>query len=337
MSNTNFFTLEIGEKSLKIFDGQIINQQIEVKNLNYIDLPFSPLDNKNSDISNQLSETIKKTLANLKINKKKVNLIIPDILTYSQILSMPILNEKELISAIKYQADQFIPLPIDEVNLDLDIIYKNEKEKNQLILIVTTSKKFVEKIEEAIQFSGLIPNFLENQLTSFARFLDKFSLSLFKNNPSEKIAFINLGLNSTSIYIFDKKLSVINKIHNFNLGYGLFIKEIQINTSLDNEKINQLLLSYQINAKNPVDIESIISPFINQFIFEIKKIVLPDMELVLIGDLPRFPSLANIISKKINSKVNFLNPYEILKPSPQVDYYKNSLSYFVTTFGGQIE
>jgi type IV pilus assembly protein PilM len=337
MSNTDFFTLEIGEKSLKIFDGQVVNQQIEVQSLNYVDLPFSLLTDETANISNQVSETIKKTLTGLKINKKKVNLIIPDIFTYSQILSMPILNEKELISAIKYQADQFIPLPIDEINLDLEIIAKNEKEKNQLILVVAASKKLVERIEEIIQLSGLIPNILENQLTAFARFLNKFSFPLLKNTASTKIAFINFGLNSSSIYLFDKKSSLITKIHNFNLGYSLFTKEIRINTSLDTEKINQLLASYQLTNKNPIEVESIISPVINQFVFEIKKIALPEMELFLIGETFRFPSLTEILSKKINLKISFLNPYGVLKSNPQVEHYKNNLSFFVTTFGGQIE
>jgi len=337
MSNTSFFTLEIGEKSLKILDGQITNQQIEVRSLNYVDVPFSLFTDQTLNISNQISEIIKKTLSGLKINKKKVNLIIPDIFTFSQILSMPILNERELISAIKYQADQFIPLPIDEINIDLEIINKNEKEKNQLILVVAASKKLVEQIEEITQLSGLIPNILENQLTAFNRFLNKFSLPLLKNTASEKILFINFGLNSTSIYVFDKKLSLITKIHNFNLGYNLFTKEIQINTSLDNEKINQLLASYELENKNPIEVESIISPAINQLIFEIQKIFIPEMELFLIGDIFRFPALSSILSKKMNLKIDIFNPKTVLKSNPQIENYKNKLSFFVTTFGGQIE
>jgi len=338
MINSEVFSLDLTDTALKIFDGQINQNDIKVEKISLVDgLPFLFFTQETPDVIQKLAETIKKTLNGLKINKKKVNFIIPDTYTYSQILSMPALNEKELITAIKYQADQFIPLPIDEVNIDLEILYQNEKEKNLLVMVVAAPKKLANKIEELINLSGLIPLSLENQLSSFGRFLAKFS-SFFTQKFSQKIVFINLGHNSTSLYFFDPTISLISKVHTFNLGYSLFFKELQINTSFDNKKINELLSSFDPKSKNPIDVETIITPVTKQFVFEIKKILSPNMGFFLIGEVFRFPALPTILSKNINStSFSIFDPYPLFKPDPQVDHYKNFLSFFVTTFGGQIE
>jgi len=338
MSKTDFFSLEITDNAIKIFDGEILPKEIVTKKISLLDnLPFSFFVQDTPDTSQKFAEIIKKLVSDLKIGKRKVNVIIPDVYTYSQILPMPYLNEKELISAIKYQADQFIPLPIDEVNIDLEILYKNEKAKNLLVMVVAAPKKLATKIEELINLSGLIPNVLENQLSSFGRFLTKFS-SFLTQKFSQKIVFINLDHNSTSLYFFDPNISLISKVHTFNLGYSLFLKELQINTSFDNKKINELLSSFDPKSKNPVDVETIITPVTKQFVFEIKKIISPDMIFFLIGEVFRFPALPTIFSKNINStSFSIFDPYPLFKPDPQVDHYKNFLSFFVTTFGGQIE
>jgi len=339
MSASDIFTLELTDNAIKIFDGEVRQKDILAKKISiYDNLPFSFFTQDLPDLSQKLADIIKKLVSDLKIGKRKVNLIIPDSYTYSQIIPMPALNEKELISAIKYQADQFIPLPIEEINIDLEIIHHNEKEKKLLVLVAAVSKKLAQKIEEAIEFAGLYPVVLENQLSAFSRFVNHFSSS-FSQNSSSKIIFVNLGQNSTSLYFFDQSTFLISKVHNFNLGYNLFFKELQITTSLDDKKTNELLSSFNLKNQGNIDVETMISPITKQFIFEIKKIVTPPASAFFIGDIVLFPALTEIINKNIDLPISFtiFNPYSLFKPNPQIDYYKDKLSFLVSTIGGQIE
>jgi len=339
MGNIDQFTIELIDDGIKIFDGQINQKDIKTEKITFIDnLPFSFFTQDVPDISQKLADQIKKAVTGLRIGKKKVNLIIPDAYTYSQIIPMPTLNEKELISAIKYQADQFIPLPIDNINIDLEVIYHNEKEKNLLVLVAAVPKKLASRVEETIELAGLIPLSLENQLSSFGRFINQFSFFL-KQNSSQKNLFINLDKNNTSLYFFDQSLSLISKIHTFNFGYNLFLKEIQINTSFDYNKISEILLTYDPKNKNTLDLETIISPMLKQYIYEIKKIINTQADVFLIGEVYRFPALSYFLNKHIDLPISFsvFNPYPLFKPNPQIDHYKDKLSFFVTTIGGQIE
>jgi hypothetical protein len=179
---------------------------------------------------------------------------------------------------------------------------------------------------------------LENQLSAFGRFLNKFSFILSPNSSS-KTFFINLGQNSTSLYFFDQNISLISKIHTFNLGYNLFLKEIQINTSLDEKKTGDLLQTFDPKNQGNIDVETIISPITKQFVFEIKKIVTPPAMGFFIGDIVQFPALTQILKKSIDIPISFsiFNPYSLFKKDPQIEHYKDKLPFFVTTIGGGIE
>src|SRR3990167_8715027 len=118
----SFFCLDIGEKFTKIADAAKKGNAIEIYHLGKIetDQYFFSTEAEKS-LENQ-ARAITTLYQSLKLTKKNVNIVIPGSFTYSQILTMPALNEKELISAIKYQADQFIPMPVEETNIDLEII-----------------------------------------------------------------------------------------------------------------------------------------------------------------------------------------------------------------------
>src|SRR6185436_4812366 len=98
-------------------------------------------DTENQLVLDKQVEILKRLYGNLRIRKKSVNVIIPDSRTYSQIVEMPKLKEKELIAAIRYQADEFIPMAIDETYLDLEILREDKRNHKLLVLIVASPKK----------------------------------------------------------------------------------------------------------------------------------------------------------------------------------------------------
>ena len=87
---------------------------------------------------------------------------------------MPKLKEKELIAAIRYQADEFIPMAIDETNLDLEVLKEDDKTNKMLIFIVASPKKLVEKIQKTVEMADFVPTTLENELSAVARLTSLF-------------------------------------------------------------------------------------------------------------------------------------------------------------------
>lgn len=339
----SFFCLDIGENLIKIADVKNSQNQLDCQTIGYIEGEMNFFSNEAEKNTESQSAKIEKLITGLKVTKKNVEVVIPDSVTYSQILEMPRLNEKELISAIKYQADQFIPMPIDETNIDLEILSEYEKENKLLVLMVAVPKKIIEKVQRVIEMSGLIPESVENELSATARFLASSYKSLYPK-IQDGVLIINLTYNATSLYYFNPVSSLVMQSHTFNIGYSLFLKELQINLNTDSKKSIDILSLFVGQENSSVSVESVILPLLKELVLEVKRFIALINEkyrtsiknIHIINDGFRFVYLPKYLQTTLSISADLLNPYPICKKNNLVESNKNALSLFIPTIGGNL-
>lgn len=337
----NIFGLDIDEKFTKVVEAKKTGDMLDVTALGKVETSeFFYTGNLEKNIEAEVAQ-IRKLIDNLKITKKNVNLIIPDSLTYSQVVSMPLLNEKELISAIKYQADQFIPMPIEETNIDIEVIEEDLKEKKVLLLIVASPKKVIEKIQTTVELAGLDPESVENELCSNSRFLASFNknfLNQYKAGSDKGVVIANFDINSTSLAYFSPQEFLIRESHHLSIGYQLFLKETQINTDTDIKKAEEILKIYDKKNSSSYPVEKIVQPLVKEFASELKTFISKcNPSIVLFTNkICLFPSLASYLSEGLNFPINILNPYSLINKSPLIDNYKNELSIFLPALSANL-
>jgi type IV pilus assembly protein PilM len=339
----NYFCLDIGESHIKLADIRKNGSQYEAVKIGHVETNPVYFSNNTENVIEEQASAIAKLVDGLKITKKNAGIVVPDTYTYSQILEMPKLNEKELISAIKYQADQFVPMPIAEASIDIETIYENTQSKRILVLMVASSKKFVEKIQKTVELAGLIPESVENELSATARFISDIHRGA-ANPQTEGIIVVNVGLSSTSLYFFEPRMLVVMMSHNFNIGLNLFIKEIQVNLNIDRAKSIEALRTYGSQANASVPLESIIAPVSKEFSFEIKKFInsinqkyqLGVKNIFLMNGVCLFPHLSSMIQSSFSVPTSLLDPYPFFVKSTTVDALKNNLTLYVSTIGGNL-
>jgi len=337
----NFFSLDIDEKFTKLAQAKKSGDMLEVKALGKTETSeFFYTGNLEKNIEAEVTQ-IKKLIETLNITEKNVNLIIPDALTYSQIISMPLLNEKELISAIKYQADQFIPMPIEETNIDIEMIDEDQREKKALLLIVAAPKKVIEKIQTTVELAGLNPESVENELSSNSRFLASFYrniLDQYKVRPDKGVVIVNFDINSTSLAYFSPEQLLIRESHHLSIGYQLFLKETQVNTDTDIKKAEEILKIYDKKNSSSFPVEKIVQPLVKEFASELKIFISkynPGIVL-FINKIYLFPSLVNTLSEELTFPINIFNPYSLIKKSQLIESYKNELPIFLPALSANL-
>ena len=339
--NDNSFSLDIDEKFTKLAEAKKSGDMLEVTALGKTETAeFFYTGNLEKNIEAEVTQ-IKKLIETLNITKKNVNLIIPDALTYSQIVSMPLLNEKELISAIKYQADQFIPMPIEETNIDIEVIDEDQQEKKVLLLIVAAPKKIIEKIQTTVELAGLNPESVENELSSNSRFLASFNkniLNQYKVNQNQGIVIANFDTNSTSLAYFSPEQLLIRESHHLSIGYQLFLKETQVNIDTDIKKTEEILKIYDKKNSSSYPVDTIVQPLVKEFASELKIFISKyNPSLVLFTNkIYLFPSLVTTLSEELTFPINIFNPYLLIKKSQLIETYKNELPIFVPALGGSL-
>jgi type IV pilus assembly protein PilM len=262
------FSLEINEKYTRMCDLRLAHKKIELISVGAYETAPSFYETENQLVLDKQVDTIKRLYANLKIHKKQVNVIIPDSHTYSQIVEMPKLKEKELIAAIRYQADEFIPMAIDDTYLDLEILREDKKNKKLLVLIVASPKKVVDQVYSVVERAGLLPDSLENEMSAAGRL---FSEVLSINSSTYII--INIGYNTTSIYLVDGTTKLIVFARTIKIGVDLFVKDLKINLNWDEHKILDALKRIGLAKTSSVNLGSIILPLLKELIVEIEKFI----------------------------------------------------------------
>jgi len=337
----NSFTLDIDEKFTKVVESKVIEGFIDVTALGKIETPESfYTSNLEKTVEAEVLQ-IKKLIETLNISKKSVNLIIPDALTYNQIISMPLLNEKELITAIKYQADQFIPMPIEETNIDIEVIEENQKEKKVLLLIVAAPKKVIERIQTTAELAGLNPESIENELSSVSRLINVFSKNIFnqyKIGQDKGIVVVNFDTNSCSFAYFSSNELIVKESHHISIGFNLFLKEAQVNTDTNIKKTEEILKSYNEKILSSYPIEKIVEPLVKEFANELKGFSskYAPSAILFTNKIFQFPALVTFLTKELTIPVGIFNPYPMLKKSQLVETYKNELSIFIPGIGGSL-
>ena len=138
--------------------------------------------------------------ATKKVKTKYVVACLPEEKAFLQVIKMPIMSEEDLKSAIVFEAENYIPLPVNEVYLDCEIVppvYNHLKHLD--VLLAAIPKRTVDPYLRALKKAGLKPIAFEIESLAIAR-------ALIKNQTTTySVLIIDLGATRTSFIIFAGK------------------------------------------------------------------------------------------------------------------------------------
>jgi type IV pilus assembly protein PilM len=107
-----------------------------------------------------IASEIKAGLAEAKIRNKYVVTSIANQAAITRIIPMPKMSLKELDEAIKWEAERYIPFPIDEVVLDYDILDNPDDvpaDGQMEVMIAAAQHETIARLVEVIKLAGLEP------------------------------------------------------------------------------------------------------------------------------------------------------------------------------------
>ncbi len=334
--------MNLGENFARIADIRTDLKSMEMLSLAYQDNIMSFISDDSEKSIQEKAKVIQQLTSSLKSKKKNTKIVIPDSATFSEIVEMPKLREKELLSAIKYQADQFIPMPIEETVIDLEILNEDKVNKKLLVLIVAAPQKLIAQVTDIAALAGLYPEAIENELSAVGRLMS-FCSGI---NTVNSMVLLNLGYSTSSLYFYNAQLKLITDVHTFKLGQQLFLKEIEINTGLDQTKGYEAIGKIGLAKDSSVDLETILKPITEELIKETEHFIvtvkekyhLPKLEQIALFNLA---SSINLLNRKMEAQlgipVSLFNMDSVIKKNQISQGLNNQLSSFVSLTGAALE
>lgn len=196
--------LDIGYSSIKAV---ALSREKDASKLISLGSIPAPVPGMLSDLDIDLevvAENIKKLLSATQISEKDVIAALPESKVFTRIIDdLPFLTDNELTSAIRYAAEEFIPMPIADVNLNWQVLFRSEKKNKDsrtIVLVVASPKNAVAKYIKVLTMAGLHPKALETETIAVTR-------SLVGNNPfSPSTLVVQFGATTTDFVVVSKGL-----------------------------------------------------------------------------------------------------------------------------------
>lgn len=347
---SQLFYLEVGEQVLRVLDAESKNGIFKIQAAGAQAIQANFFASQADDVKKTLQESMKKLFADSQITKRNVSVVIPDSHSYSRVITMPMLSEKELISAIRFQADQFIPIPIDKVNLDIEVLNEDKANKQLSVLLVAAPTGIVQRLNEVLVQLGLFPEVVTNQAGASLRYIDTIAHAhpdVFVPKESSTVLFLQCGVSASSLYLLDGKTFLPIQIHTFPLGLEVFSRALRANFQLDDPTLTMLIEKVGFHGSyQKYDVPKILAPVANEYATEIKRFItstqqqdakLHAQSMYVMGAGARLAGLDQFLSRQLAIATSLLNPMAFMEKNEVVDYFAGDWVSFVALLGATIE
>ena len=174
------FGLEISDSSLKIAKVRKKLGFFRLVSFNETNLDEGIIKKGDIEKEEELVKAIKKLVSEVngeKIKTRNVSLSIPEEEVFVKIIKMPDIAGRELETAVYFEAENHIPLEIEKMYLDFEVLEKDELGKK--VLIIAVSKKTIDSYLSVLIKSNLKPMFFESESLSSYRALAEDKESFF--------------------------------------------------------------------------------------------------------------------------------------------------------------
>jgi type IV pilus assembly protein PilM len=103
---------------------------------------------------------------------------LPEEKAFLQVIQLPKLEEKDLKAAVQFEAENYIPLPVEEVYLDYQVVPPVYNHLDHLdVLIAALPKRIIDPYLDSLKGAGLVPKVLEIESQAIVRALIKNEVS----------------------------------------------------------------------------------------------------------------------------------------------------------------
>lgn len=242
-------------------------------------------------------------------------------------ITLPTMSEDELAESIQWEAEQYIPFSINDVNIDTQILNYNEDTGQMEVLLVAAKKDIIHEYTAAITEAGLRPLIMD---------VDSFAVeNCFDSNEDlevgEIVALVNIGASLVNINILNNGVTAFTR--DINMGGNQFTEEIQKQLNVSYEEAEALKLGGNITSAHstteavvPQEVGSILRSTSEALSIEIQRSIdfylatasgLQLSRIILSGGAAKVTGLKDALETTMNTKVEMADPFRRVTYNPK--------------------
>lgn len=311
------FGLDIGTTSIKVVALERENNITTYGTSLVVPTPVQGMQSESPFDHQEMAQVINKLVIDARITTNNVSIALPENHAFTKVIEMPVLSDKELGNAIYWEAEQYIPVPLDSVTLawsKLRTFKSFLPEEKMQVLLVAAPKELIKRYQTILDLAGLTIVSVETEILAIIR-----SLITAKNTPTSLIA--NIGALSTTLGIIQNGTLVFN--YSVPLGGIALTRAIASDFGLQPEQAEEYKRVYGLSDKNfGGKVGKAIEPILVSLLTEVKKAMTfytekykndsPISQILLTGGSASLPGLAVYFAQNLGIESVLANPWKML-------------------------
>lgn len=303
--------IDFGTHSVKAVElARISSERPVLVNLGSQVTPKGVINSEDENDKKKLADVLKKLFASSGIKNRNVVMALPEFSVFTRFLEFPGVKKEELKDAVYFEAKQYIPMPLNEVQLSYVPIGFNTEKNAPRVLVVAAPRKIIDIYINIAMMAGVDLIAIETESVAMGR-------AMYKSTGKKDLVMLDFGANSTDMSILSE-------------GYLVFSQSIAIGSdSLTQAIINKFNFEYQRAeefkrnygvAEGVLEgkILSVLSPIVESIMVEVRRGVefyknrtlsVAPTDYLLNGDGALLPGLAEYVSKSLGVNAVIATPW----------------------------
>jgi type IV pilus assembly protein PilM len=313
--------IDIGTSSIKVVQLKGQKGAFQLQSVGIIPLPPEAIvDNSLMDTSS-IVEAVKNILKSLDLKGVDVACSISGNSVIIRKISLPAMPPEELEEQLQWEAEQYIPFDINDVNIDFQILSPDENDPSKMSLLLVASKKDI--------INDYVAVFNEAGLKLVVMDVDAFAVqNAYEINydfaAADVVALVNVGASMMNMNIVSEGASLFTR--DVQMGGNLYTEEIQKQLGVSGEEAERIKVSGNYHDK--ARLEDVMTRVSETVALEIRRSL--DFynstagegkigKIYLSGGGAKTQMLPSVVSQKLGVPVEVLNPLANVKYSDK-DY-----------------
>jgi len=307
--------IDVGSSSIKLVQLKDNKGSYQLLNAGIIPLPPEAIVDNSLMDSSAIAGVVKNLVSSLGIKVKDVACSISGNSVIIRKIVLPAMPQEELEDQISWEAEQYIPFDINDVNMDFQILSPDSNDPSKMNVLLVASKKDIINDYVAV-FNDAALHLSVVDVDSFA-VQNAFEIN-HDASPGEIVALINIGASVMNINVVKEGITLFTR--DVQMGGNLYTEEIQKQLGLSRQEAESgKILIHETGNAQLVDLISKVNDSVTQEIrrsLDFYNSTAGDERITNIyvsGGGSKVYNLVAAISEKTGLPVDRINPFARLK------------------------
>ena len=316
--------LDISSTAVKLLELSQNNGRYRVESYAVEPLPANSVVEKNIADVEAVGESIRRAVKRSGTKTKTAAVAVAGSSVITKVITMSAnLKDDEMESQIELEADQYIPYPLEEVNLDFEVLGPSDKNPEMVdVLLAASRSENVDTRVAALEIGGLVAKIVDVEAYALENSFALIAEQLADSGYEQTVAVMDIGATMTTLNVLHDRKIIYTREQVF--GGKQLTEEIMRRYGLSYEEAG--MAKRQGGLPDNYGPE-VLDPFKDamaqqvsrslQFFFSSSQYNSVD-QIILAGGSASIPGVDELIEEKIGTATSIANPFANMSLAPRV-------------------